>query len=230
MKWTKSIIRLTGATILLILLTAGCGSVPKEVVELSYVMGEDLQSINQSYDNLIHQFYNNLRDQRRAYIDDVWYPRFVENWRKDGELVAIAKEERIWSESDDKLVVVPAGSAPKESLAALNDWLDYALYAYEKKSEDLLSPLDQEEETLRTEVRVAFARMTQANATITAHLNSLREIKEVEDQALKALNLKDLRDKINDQLVNASKKAKDGLDKIKEVDQKVDKFGKKLKD
>jgi hypothetical protein len=230
MKWTKSIIRLTGATILLILLTAGCGSVPKEVVELSYVMGEDLQSINQSYDNLIHQFYNNLRDQRRAYIDDVWYPRFVENWRKDGELVAIAKEERIWSESEDKLVVVPAGSAPKESLAALNDWLDYALYAYEKKSEDLLSPLDQEEETLRTEVRVAFARMTQANATITAHLNSLREIKEVEDQALKALNLKDLRDKINDQLVNASKKAKDGLDKIKEVDQKVDKFGKKLKD
>ena len=230
MKWTKSIIRLTGATILLILLTAGCGSVPKEVVELSYVMGEDLQSINQSYDNLIHQFYNNLRDQRRAYIDDVWYPRFVENWRKDGELVAIAKEERIWSESDDKLVVVPAGSAPKESLAALNDWLDYALYAYEKKSEALLSPLDQEEETLRTEVRVAFARMTQANATITAHLNSLREIKEVEDQALKALNLKDLRDQINDQLVNASKKAKDGLDKIKEVDQKVDKFGKKLKD
>jgi hypothetical protein len=230
MKWTKSIIRLTGATILLILLTAGCGSVPKEVVELSYVMGEDLQSINQSYDNLIHQFYNNLRDQRRAYIDDVWYPRFVENWRKDGELVAIAKEERIWSESEDKLVVVPAGSAPKESLAALNDWLDYALYAYEKKSEALLSPLDQEEETLRTEVRVAFARMTQANATITAHLNSLREIKEVEDQALKALNLKDLRDKINDQLVNASKKAKDGLDKIKEVDQKVDKFGKKLKD
>lgn len=230
MKWTKSIIRLTGATILLILLTAGCGSVPKEVVELSYVMGEDLQSINQSYDNLIHQFYNNLRDQRRAYIDDVWYPRFVENWRKDGELVAIAKEERIWSESEDKLVVVPAGSAPKESLAALNDWLDYALYAYEKKSEALLSPLDQEEETLRTEVRVAFARMTQANATITAHLNSLREIKEVEDQALKALNLKDLRDQINDQLVNASKKAKDGLDKIKEVDQKVDKFGKKLKD
>ena len=42
--------------------------------------------------------------------------------------------------------------------------------------------------------------------------------------------VKDLRDKINDQLVNASKKAKDGLDKIKEVDQKVDKFGKKLKD
>lgn len=66
MKRTKSIIRLTAATILLILLTAGCGSVPKEVVELSYVMGEDLQSINQSYDNLIHQFYNNLRDQRRA--------------------------------------------------------------------------------------------------------------------------------------------------------------------
>lgn len=160
----------------------------------------------------------------------MWYPRFVENWRKDCELVAIAKEERIWSESEDKLVVVPAGSAPKESLAALNDWLDYALYAYEKKSEDLLSPLDQEEETLRTEVRVAFARMIQANATITAHLNSLREIKEVEDQALKALNLKDLRDQINDQLVNASKKAKDGLDKIKEVDQRVDKFGKKLKD
>ena len=221
-------IRLTLVSISLALICFGCQTVPKEVVELSYVMGKDLEALNTSYDKLIHQYYENLRDQRRVYLDDTWYPRFIVNWREDGALVAIAKEERIWSEENQKLLPVPAGSAPKESLAALNDWVTYALYAYEVKESELLAPLNSDEENLREQVRQAFVNITRANATITAHLNSLREVQEVQDEALKALNLNELRDEINKQLINASEKAKKSLEKIKEADEKVEKTARKL--
>jgi hypothetical protein len=191
-------------------------------------MGKDLEAINTSYDKLIHQYYENLRDQRRAYLDDIWYPRFIANWREDGELVAIAKEERIWSEEKQQLVSVPAGSEPKESLTTLNDWVNYALYAYEEKESELLSPLNIDEERLREQVKQAFINLTRANATITAHLNSIREVQEVQDEALRALNLDELRDKINEQLINASEKAKKGLEKVKEADEKVEKTARKL--
>jgi hypothetical protein len=201
---------------------ASCSSVPKEVVELSYVMGNDLQAMNESYDKLIHQFYEDVRAERRTYLDATWYPRFLENWRDDGELMGIAKGERIWSEKDEALIDAPPGTDPVESLKTLNDWVSYALYAYEVKEKDLIKPLDEEEEKLREQVDKAFMNVMRANATITAHLNSLREVQEVQDEILEALDIKDLRNQINDMLVGASKRAADALEKIRSADAKVD--------
>lgn len=210
------------------LITFGCASVPKEVVELSYVVGKDLESINESYDTLIHQYYENLRDQRRTYLDEVWFPLYLQKWRDKGELVAIAKGEKIWSEETQSLIRIPAESNLKESLATLNDWVLAALYDYEVKESELLATLDSDEEELRRQVKQAFLNLTRANATITAHLNSLRKVKEVQDEALQALNLKELRDEINQQLIKASQKAKEGLEKIKKADKKVDGLAKKV--
>ena len=206
----------------------GCQTVPKEVVELSYVMGEDLEALNTSYANLIHQYFENLRDQRRAYIDEVWYPRFIANWREDGELVAIVKEKRIWSEEKKSLITIPVGSAPDESLKTLEDWLVSALNEYERKESELLDPLNKDEERLIVLVKQAFINVTRANATITAHLNSLREVQDVQDETLKALNLKKLRDEINKQLINASKKAKNGLEQVEKADEKSEKVTQKI--
>jgi len=228
MSHARKLIRSALTLICLTVLCIGCQTVPKEVVELSYVMGKDLESVNTSYVKLIHQYYQSLRDQRRAYLDDVWYPRFISNWRIDGELVAIAKEQRIWSEEKQKLMTVPTGSAPQESLAALNDWVTYALYAYEEKESELLASLNSDEEQLQEQVGQAFKNLTRANATITAHLNSLREVQEVQNEALKALSLDKLRDEINQQLINASQKAKDGLEQIKKADEQAMKTAKKL--
>lgn len=219
--YKMSIIRHVLIFVIMITGLIGCGSVPKEVVELSYVMGEDLHSMNSSYEKLIHEYFENLRSQRRNYIDDVWYPRFLENWRDDGELVEIAKGKLIFSEKTNGLINTPTGTDPKESLETLNDWVDFALYAYEVKENELIKPIDDDENMLRTNVNQAFMRLVRANSTITAHLNSLRKVNEVQDEVLGALNIKDLRDKINDALVKISVDAKDSLEKVKEADKKV---------
>lgn len=102
----------------------GCASVPKEVVELSYRTGEDLAALYESYDKLIHEYYDKMRDQRVAYLDDTWYPRFLQNWMEGGELVAIAKGEKIWSDKDSTLIETPPGTDPQETLLTLHNWVD----------------------------------------------------------------------------------------------------------
>lgn len=208
--------------IFLVVIVGSCGTVPKEVVELSYVTGNDIRAIHSSYDALIHQFYENLRSQRRFYLEEVWYPRFLENWRDDGELIAIARGDKIWSVDENKLIPTPAGSDPIEQLNTLNDWVTYALYAYEVKEDSLLTSLNSEEDKLREQVNLSFEKLSTANATITAHLNSLRKVQEIQDEALEALDIKDLRDKINSSLINASEKAANALKEVKKVDSKID--------
>ena len=228
MFYPGNLIRLIIVSIIIAVFSFGCQTVPKEVVELSYVMGEDLEALNTSYANLIHQYYENLRDQRRAYLDDVWYPRFIANWREKGELVAIVKEKRIWSEEKKSLITIPVGSAPDESVKTLEDWLISALDEYERKESELLDPLNKDEERLIELVKQAFINVTRANATITAHLNSLRKVQDVQDETLKALNLKELRDEINKQLINSSKKAKNGLEQVEKADEKAEKVTLKI--
>ncbi len=210
------------------LLLAGCASVPKEMVELSYRTGEDMAALHESYDYLIHDYYSKMREQRSAYLDDIWFPRFLDNWVEGGELAAIAKGEKIWSEEDSRLILTPPGSDPQESLLTLRDWVDYALYAYEVKEDSLLISLTGAEAALRKDVKDAFNQVIRANAAVTAHLNSIREVKEIQDEALEALQIKDLRDRINTTLINVSGKAAEELERIRELDKRVDDLTKQI--
>ncbi|MCK4664631.1 MAG: hypothetical protein KAT68_17310 [Bacteroidales bacterium] len=74
---------------------------------------------------------------RIIYLHFIWYPRFFKNWVKDGELWGILKGKRIWS--GNNLISILAGSNIKKSFKTLNDWISYAIYAYEKKRIFLLS-------------------------------------------------------------------------------------------
>ena len=216
---------------LIFLLTGivGCASVPKEVVELSYRTGEDLTALHESYDKLITMFFEKMRAERTAYLNDTWYPRFLENWMERGQLVSIAKGEVIWSDEQGDLIPTPPNIDPKEAFRTLRDWVDYALYAYDVKEEALLKPLNEEELALRRDVQMAFLRIMRANAVITAHLNSIRKVKEVQNEALEALYIKDLRSRINNTLINISDKAAKELKKIQRIDKSVDNLDEQIK-
>jgi hypothetical protein len=85
----------------------------------------------------------------------------------------------------------------------------------------LLKPIDDDERALLASVDEAFANLLRANAALTAHLNSVREVQEVQDEALKALHVKELRDKVNGGLVTASDRASQALDALKKAEEAV---------
>ncbi|MDQ1353732.1 MAG: hypothetical protein QG657_4039 [Acidobacteriota bacterium] len=100
----------------------------------------------------------------------------------------------------------------------------------QNKKNELLSPINDDEKKLLEEVDVSFARLINANSGITAHLNSIRKVKELEDKALSGLGLKDLRDRIQDVGVKASKKLQKAIDAIKSSEDTVDSLDKTKKE
>lgn len=213
--------RLVLCAILVVGISVGCSSIPKEVVELSYREGQDLRALQRSYDLLICKFYDQLRSNRIEYLDNTWIPLYVEKWIKKGRLLDVAQGHTVWSEDQGAFVPPTEGKESSELLQTISFWAQEALIEIQFKRDSLLKPLDSDEETLRKDVQEAFYQIIQANATITAHLNSLREVQEVQDDALQALQVKDLRDRINDALDNASQKASQGLEEIKKADEKA---------
>lgn len=195
------LIYLFAATASIAILASGCATVPKEVVELSYTMGEDIEAVHSSYVALIRKHFNGLRAQTMAVLEDKWIPAFLEDFIQSGELIKSAK-----------------GTDPKIVLEEVQDWAAIAIENIEAKKKELIDPINRDEEELLKSVNEAFNRLTIANATITAHLNSLRKVQEVQDDALKALNLKDLRKKIDTALVSASEKAEKAMVKLKEAE------------
>lgn len=199
-------------------LLSSCASVPKEVVELSYITGKDIQSIQSSYTTMITQFYDGLRDQRRDYLDNKWFPRFLHNWRDDGRLIDVVKGNVIYSEERNDFIPTPPGTSEQQKFQNLSDWVNEAIFAYERKEQELFSPLNEEEAQLLVQVNESFERLIRANATVTAHLNSLNQLQQAQDEAFAALGIENIRNEITVTLSNASKRAKEALDKIEEAD------------
>lgn len=179
----------------------GCATVPKETVELSYALGQDIDAIHASYRNLIHEHFNNLRTEANSFITNQWKPAFLGGFIKKGNLVLLASNHD-----------------PTQAFEGVSAWVDIAIEMIENKKKELITPINNDEQSILTTVDDAFARIRRANETITAHLNSIRKVQEVQDSALKALNIRDLRDQINNQLIKASNNAAAAIDKVAKAD------------
>lgn len=197
----------------------GCATVPKEVVQLSYTVGQDIDAIHSSYRMLIQKHFDDLRAQTTTFLETRWMPTYLADWIKNGELVPMAQNPE-----------------PAKAFEGVSAWVEVAIEDIEKEKKELLTPINKDEKALLAYVDDAFARLIRANATITAHLNSIRKVQEVQDEALQALKIKDLRDQINQRLVDASEKAAAALPKIegaklmiKQLDEKKNELLKKQK-
>ncbi len=225
----KMINKLTVVLVALSLVTfAGCASVPKEVVQLSYQIGEDFSSIQVSYKKLVHDHFEMLREQRIQYLNNEWTPTYIRRWVEDGRLRDVVKGDIVWSEEKADFIKPFAGKEEDGLLNTVKFWSLAAVEDIESKKKELLEPLNKQEEQLTSWIDDAFNRLYRGNATITAHLNSLRKVQEVQDDALAALHMKDLSEKINTVLITASDKAKEGLEAVRKADGFVQETGKKI--
>ncbi len=185
----------------MILLFMGCATVPKEVVELSYTVGDDIEAIQSSYKLLVQTYFDGLRTQTLNFLNEKWRPEYLRRYIKEGKLI-----ENVSNNDPDKVLI------------AVEVWTDIAIETIENKKDSLITPIDNDENNLMIIIDEAFANIIRSNAVITAHLNSIREVKELQDETLSALGVKDLRDKINNALIEASNKSKEMLNELKKAE------------
>ena len=188
-------------SIYVLLTVVGCASVPREVVELSYTVGRDLSAVHQTYRTLIERYFDLQRSQINTFIDMRWRPVYLQNFIKEGDLVGLATER------DPNLVLEGVGV-----------WVEVAIEEIEAKRSELIVPLDRLEQVLLRSVDEAFGQLVRANSLVTAHLNSLRKVQEVQDEVLGILNVKDIRDAINDGLIKASEITESAIRRTEEAE------------
>jgi len=167
---------------------AGCARVPAESVELSYIIGQDIEALHGSYTKLIRAHHAGLRREVNAAIDRVFVPALINDFVQTGELIAHAQNERT-------------------DLIEL--WAREAVSEIEQERQARLAPIDEAELELKESVDRAFSRVIHANSVVTAHLSSARAVEEARGEILEDLGLAGLRDRIDAALVRTSEIAAD---------------------
>lgn len=200
----------------------GCASVPSEVVELSYTVGQDVREIERSYDALITLKFDAMRQDRLNYLDNEWVPVYLDEFVETGRLVDVARGDVVWSESDETFVSPTTGLENRQLLDTVLVWSQTAIEEIEGKRAELIEPLDDQERLVRAEAAAAFDQILSANATVTAHLNSIKKVRDVQDQALGILDSRDRIAELNQKIIGISDWAEQSLEEIRKADQSLD--------
>lgn len=201
---------------------SGCASVPSEVVELSYTVGQDIRDIERSYDVLITLKFDAMRQDRLNYLENEWVPVYLEEFVETGRLVDVARGDVVWSEADEMFVSPTTGLENRQLLDTVLVWSETAIEEIEGKRAELMEPLDDQERLVRAEAAAAFDQILSANATVTAHLNSIEKVQDVQDQALGILDSRGRIADLNETIIGISDWAEQGLDEIRKADQSLD--------
>ena len=199
MRYRQSI--LVGLIALGLLGPLGCARIPKEAVQLSYAVGTDIQQLYTGYRTTVVFSFEQMRQRGLTVIDERWTPVYLKSFVKKGQLVE---------------------SARAEQTERVEYWARRAIKDIDDKRQEFLLPLKQQEEALLADIDEAFSRTIRANAAVTAHLNSVLKVQDLQDEVLESVGLKDLRDKINDGIVKASDFAANRTEEIETATKKLE--------
>ena len=181
MPFTKQLaLALTGYVILSM---TACASVPKETVALSRTVGQDLVQLQSGYRETIRFSFDQMRQAGLSMIDNVWTPVYLRSFVTRGQLVEAAKDEQT---------------------EKIEYWARAAIKAIDDQRKKFLDPIQEREDALVAEVDAAFDRVINANAAVTANLNSVLKVQNLQDQVLDAAGVSGIRDTINGAIVSTS--------------------------
>ena len=177
----------------ILLSMTGCASVPEETVTLSMTVGRDIQQLQSGYRETIRFSFAQMRKAGLSLIDNVWTPAYLKRFVTTGQLVDTAKDGQI-----DRIEY----------------WARLAIEAIDDKRREFVEPLLQREAALIAEVDATFDRVIKANAAVTANLNSVLKVQDLQDRVVEKIGLTDVRNTIISAIVAASDEASKAAQKI----------------
>jgi len=211
------------------LLLVSCASIPKESITLSKTMGSDLQILHNSHRNMVQLYYNRIKLNINAFIDDVYAPFVIHHVLE----VELNKHKR--GESSIYGIIENAGKkgSKEETEEALNVMLEFQEAANQQinaKKNELLSPILQQEREILNTVDQSYQNTIYANTTLTAYLISIRKVKESQNEALSIAGLNGLDTTITNRLVELSSFVDMALEKGGKINIKSDEAQQQIED
>jgi hypothetical protein len=219
----------TGITIAIIAVITSCASIPKETVTLSQALGNDLLVLRQAHSNIAELHFRKIKDDINSFVDDTYAP-FVIQFVLNREFQAHQKgKPSIYT----TLEIAGKNGGKAETEAAvkeMSDFLESAHKQIERKRNELLIPIASQEIEILGAIDRSYENAIYANSTITGYLQSVRKVKETQQEALSMIGLKGADDLITNGLVKFSEQVNEAVRKGKEIDVKGESAAQQLEE
>ena len=196
-----------------------CASIPKETVTLSQALGNDLMVLHQAHRNIAELHFRKINDNINSFVDDTYAP-FVIQFVLNKELQAYqAGQPSIYTTLE---LAGKNGGKPETDAAvkAMADFQEAARKQIERKRDELLLPVRSREVEIIGAINQSYENAIYASSTITGYLQSVRKVKEAQQEALSAIGLKGADELITNGLVQVSEQVNEAVRKGKEIDVK----------
>lgn len=215
--------------IVTILIISSCSSVPKETVTLSRTIGNDLRELEKSHTNSVNILFTKINDDIDNFIDEVYTP-YIINYVLKAEYSSYQDGEGSIYAS---MVNAANNNSKKTSAKVLDDMSQFLIAAknqIESKRKELQMPINTQRTEVINSITNSYQNVIYANSTITGHLESIRKVKEAQDEAASMLGVENANERVNEQLLEISDKVSGAVLKAKEIDLKSDEAYDKLKE
>ena len=188
----------------ILLIITSCVSIPKETVQLSEVIGNDLVILHNSHRRSVQLYYRGIKENINSFIDEVYGPWIINNVvQKEMTKFKDGNKERLFG-----IIHNAANSTdPDAAKAAVDEIIEFNKDAFSKiewKRRELLLPVEDQETKVLESIDVAYNNVIYGNTTLTAYLKSSRKVKESQQEVLKLAGLEGMDEMITDNLVSVS--------------------------
>jgi hypothetical protein len=180
-------------------------------------MGNDLATLHQAHINLAGLHFRKIKADINSFVDGTYAP-FVIHFVLSKELQAFQSGEPSLYTS---LEAAGKEGGEKEAEKALKEMSDFQMAArkqIEKRRNELLSPVNSQEIEIISAINQSYENVVYANSTITGYLQSIRKVKEAQQEALSRIGLKGADSIVTRGLVNISERVNEVVEKGKEID------------
>ena len=222
-----------------------CVKVPAEAVTLSTVVGHRITAIQTSHERLAREYFDLCRENVEDFLVNRWVPEFMATFVRDANLMHLLEnpepltEDQVQQIRDELQGSMDPGNLERVVAAVQSafgdeergqiaiEFAEAAVKQINRKRAELLTPLDQYEDRVLSEINGTYAELAQLQNSVTAFIQSARDVTVAQDSVLDRLKLLERRDAVLNQamslndtivsLTNSAESANAILEKIEEV-------------
>jgi hypothetical protein len=203
-------------------LSAACTSIPRETVDLSSAIGYDLSKLKTSHINLVQHHYSQILEDVDRFIEEKYSPTLINH--------VLKQELDLYRSGDYSIygVLVDAGgeNAKKEqtdlALKEMTDFIEAANEQVELKRIEIAQPIMNQRDSLLSLINNRYTGLISANATVTGYLESIRDVKDAQKNALNKIGLGNSDELISEKLELLSSSINSALNQAADIDLKSD--------
>jgi len=209
------------ALVFAILLSVSCVQIPQQSIDLSEKMGQDIKTIYSSHTNLVNLYFNSIEGEINTFVDDVYAPYQI-------GLLIKADATDVHDGLDDTLAgaLRDAPDSPEAANRALQNMESFVKYIrsdIENYRSELLTPIRKQRMEIISSLEKSYMNLISANESITAHLSSIKKVKDTQGELLEQIGLEaNLNEQIGQKIADFSGKISSIISQAEKIDEKSD--------